>query len=369
MAPADPNGRTVFVHWSRRGGGFIQAMFELAKLLPERPDLGISLNISNHNELVTDFAKLTPQVQLFDTFSSGRGALTGLPNFIARARRLVAGWKADGVRNVVVLMPHVWTPILGYFVRRAGLKYAVVVHDADPHPGDTTALLNRWLYSDIARTDVLFALSRSVAEKLRERWTIPAGRIVTLFHPVVTYSSTAPERPHAPLRVLFIGRIMAYKGLPLLIEAVEKLRTEGTPVSLGVAGEGGIAALRSRLAALNAEVVNEWLTHAQIDEVQSRYDVIVLPYVEASQSGVVMSAFGAGIPVIVTPVGGLSEQVDNGVTGLVAQSPSADAVADCIRRMASDRALYATLIANIGTRRQDFTVTAFAEKVLAALRG
>ena len=57
----------------------------------------------------------------------------------------------------------------------------------------------------------------------------------------MTYSSVAPERPHVPLRVLFLGRIMAYKGLPLLIEAVEKLRTEGMPVSLGVAGEGDIA--------------------------------------------------------------------------------------------------------------------------------
>ena len=122
----------------------------------------------------------------------------------------------------------------------------------------------------------------------------------------------------------------------------------------------------SRLSAFGAEVVNEWLTHAQIDKIQSRYDVIVLPYIEASQSGVVMSAFGAGIPVIVTPVGGLSEQVEDGVTGLVAQAPSGDAIADCIRWMANDRALYSKLIVNIGNHRQDFSVTAFAEKLLSA---
>ena len=171
MAPADPNKRTVFVHWSRRGG-VIQTMLELARLLPERSDLDISLNISNQNELMTDFAKLTPQVQLFDTFSNG---LAPSPACLvsSRGRDACRRWKTNGVRNVVVLMPHVWTPILGYFVRRAGLKYAIVIHDADPHPGDTTALLNPWLYSDIVSADMLFALSRSVAEKLRERRKFP----------------------------------------------------------------------------------------------------------------------------------------------------------------------------------------------------
>ena len=80
-----------------------------------------------------------------------------------------------------------------------------------------------------------------------------------------------------------------------------------------------------------------------------------------------MSASGAGIPVIVTPVGGLSEQVEDGVTGLVAQAPSGDAIADCMRWMANDRALYSKLIVNIGNHRQDFSVTAFAEKLLSAL--
>jgi glycosyltransferase involved in cell wall biosynthesis len=83
-----------------------------------------------------------------------------------------------------------------------------------------------------------------------------------LFHPDLHYESSSSVRRRAvgdPLRLLFFGRILKYKGLPLLIDAVEKLRAEGVPVHLGVAGTGNIRHERSRLEALQAEVVNRWI--------------------------------------------------------------------------------------------------------------
>ena len=64
------------------------------------------------------------------------------------------------------------------------------------------------------------------------------------------------------------------------------------------------------------------------------------PYIEASQSGVVAVALGRGKPVIVTPVGGLPEQVRHNVTGLVAQETSATALATSILRFVEEPQLY-----------------------------
>ena len=365
ITPADCK-RTVFVYWSRRGG-LSWAALELAELLTKRPELNAQLCVSDHNELANEFSRFAPQVKFFKTFSGWLGAFAGLPRLLAQARHFAAEWKADNVCSVVVLMPHVWTPILGYFVRKAGIRYAVIVHDADPHIGDISAMLNSWIHSDVRRADLVYTLSQSVAGKLAAQWRVPANRIITLFHPLITYSGPQPARPHSPLRALFLGRILAYKGLQLLVGAVEKLRAEGTPVELGVVGEGKLGDLRQRLDTLGAELVNGWIEHARIAEIQSRYDLIVLPYIEASQSGVIMNAFGAGMPAIVTPVGGLAEQVEDHVTGLVAESPSTDAIANCIRELARDNTLYKKLASNIAERRHNFSVETFAERILAAL--
>lgn len=356
---------TVLVYWGRRG--FSQATLDIAKILSQRADLNASLSISEYNELVAEFLALRSHVKTFKTFARGLGALIELPRFVMDAQRLVAEWKAAGVGNVIILMPHVWTPILGYFVRNAGLRYGVVIHDADPHIGDPTAMLNFWIHHDVKRANVIYTLSHVVARKLAMNWNVPADRITTLFLPLLSYSG--PQRSaqaHSPLRVLFLGRIMAYKGLPLLVAAIEQLRDEGNLVEVGVAGEGNLDDLSPRLKSLNAEIFNYWLDYKEICEIQSRYDVVAAPYIEASQSGVVMAAFGAGMPVIVTPVGGLVEQVEDGRTGLIAKDVSAGAIANCLRRLYFDPELYRVLVSNIEEQRNRYSVDTFVSLMLAS---
>ena len=74
----------------------------------------------------------------------------------------------------------------------------------------------------------------------------------------------------------------------------------------------------ARLEAIGAEVVNCWLDASEIGPVLARYHAVVLSHTDASQSGVAAAAIGAGVPVVAMPVGGLIEQVVDGVTGLVA---------------------------------------------------
>jgi glycosyltransferase involved in cell wall biosynthesis len=89
-----------------------------------------------------------------------------------------------------------------------------------------------------------------------------------------------------------------------------------------------------------------WKSDREIFDHLDWADACVLPYVEASQSGLTPQCLKRGRPVIATPVGGLPEQIDHERTGLIADDVSADALAACIKRFAQDRDLLLACAAN-----------------------
>ncbi|MCC6735809.1 MAG: glycosyltransferase family 4 protein [Bauldia sp.] len=345
---AVPRGkRVLFVYWGRRGALSWMAA-ELAASLAASGS-GDVLSYTPDNELAPRLAACAPATLPFRTFSSALGAITGLPRFHRDARALVASLREAGFGAVVVLMPHVWTPLLAPIVHRAGLRHLVVVHDAVGHPGDRTGIANRWLLREAREADVVVTLSSAVASRLVADGRAPDDRIVVETHPLLAYPRVKRSPRRGPLRVLFLGRMMAYKGLSLLAEAIELLGRRGLAVDLGVIGSGDLGGIAPRLRALGATVENRWIDHEEIGGILARYDVMALPYVEASQSGVALTAFGGGMPVVATPVGGLGEQVRHGVDGLLATEATPAAFADALARIATDPALLAHLTAGAAT--------------------
>jgi glycosyltransferase involved in cell wall biosynthesis len=132
---------------------------------------------------------------------------------------------------------------------------------------------------------------------------------------------------------------MRYKGLSLFVDALERLRASGIEFEAGVFGEGNLGPERDRLEKLGAEIQNRWITENEIGPILSRFDVVVASHVEASQSGVVAVSLGSGVPVVVTPVGGLPLQIANGINGLVASAATSEALAAAIGRLAEDPTL------------------------------
>jgi glycosyltransferase involved in cell wall biosynthesis len=251
-----------------------------------------------------------------------------------------------------------------------------VVHDAEPHPGDPTSLLNGWTMRDVRNADLIVTLSRAVAKALAAGRGVPPERLVPLFHPDLQFGSAGESQPGAlvrhpagragqPLRVLFFGRILAYKGLPALVEAVERLRAEGLTVELGVYGDGLLGPLRGRLAALGAEVENRWIGDGEVAGILARYHAVALAHNECSQSGVAAVALGAGLPVIAPGVGGLIDQVKDGATGVLARGCDAASLAAAIRRLATDPVLYAAIRAHIARSAWQRSMRRFAEQLVA----
>ena len=371
----------LFLYLGRRG--LSRFTLDLAHHVAELKHVRATFCVSRQNEMFEEFAGLGCRVLPVDTFEAASGALMRGYRVRALYRTVLDELVRQRSTGVVTLMPHIWTPLFAPLIRKHGFRYLTVIHDARPHPGDPTSLLNGWSMRDALNANSVVTLSRSVADALAAARAVPRERLVPLFHPDLHFGGVGPSGSDTmaetqpgfagppvaavawPFRVLFFGRIMAYKGLPALVEAVEMLRAEGLPVALGVFGDGLLGPMRARLAALGAEVENRWIADSEVAGIVARYHAVALAHNECSQSGVAAMALGAGLPVVAAGVGGLVEQVKDGATGVMAAGSDPASLAAAIRRLATDRKLYAHVRAHIKRTAWERSMRRFAEHLVA----
>ena len=135
--------------------------------------------------------------------------------------------------------------------------------------------------------------------------------------------------------LLFFGLIRPYKGLKYLIQAMARV-VESTDCVLLVVGEfyESKEEYLSLIRELGLEqyivIRDEYVKNEAVSLYFSSADVVVLPYVTATQSGIVQIAFGLNKPVITTNVGGLPEAVEDGKTGFVVDPESPGKLAEAI---------------------------------------
>lgn len=355
----------LFAYWGRRGAGptLTEAMVRAAQ---QEPTLRVGLSYARQGERATDLAALTPDPLVIDSFDSALGALAATLRLPALRHRLAQEIKARGVDWVVTVMPHIWGRLLASAAHQAGARYAVIVHDAQAHPGEESWLLDRLATAEIKAADRIIACSAHVARALTSRHG--ALPLATLFHPPFDFGgglAPAPrERPRQPLRLLFFGRILPYKGLPLLLDAYRLLRAQGVDCALSIVGDGATDDLT--LDAPGVTLINRWIAEPEIPGILAEADILIAPYLEASQSGVIAAALAAGLPVVATPVGGLVEQVSSGETGLIASAVTAEAVADAIQALAQPD-LYARCSAGALAQARAAGWPAFIRGLTAAL--
>ncbi|MEZ4386808.1 MAG: glycosyltransferase [Candidatus Krumholzibacteriia bacterium] len=171
-------------------------------------------------------------------------------------------------------------------------------------------------------------------------------------HPVYDYGDPGRPRPsRADARralglppdarvLLYFGFIKPYKGLVHLIDAVPRLRDHWGPAGVRVAMVGDVYGDRSvydqRIAATGASDVilfhPEYVADQAVETWFMASDLVVLPYVSATQSGIVQIAWNYDLPVVTTRVGGLPEVVRDGDTGFLVPPADSEALARaCIR--------------------------------------
>lgn len=110
------------------------------------------------------------------------------------------------------------------------------------------------------------------------------------------------------LRVSFLGSISEYKGIRLLVNAwLNSDILQGDKFELTVAGRGDIPYLESLRKIKNVIIDNRFISNEEMLKYYSETDITIMPYINISQSGVLLTNIGLHIPVIVSKVGGLTQ--------------------------------------------------------------
>lgn len=148
------------------------------------------------------------------------------------------------------------------------------------------------------------------------------------------------DRPVAPLRALFVGRLVPEKGGPLLIEALSMARDRGVDVQARFVGDGPARGLLEAAAAkrgLAGQV--EFVGAVGQDHLLTHYhwaDVFTLPSYMEGLPVVIMEALATELPVITSRINGIPELVEDGRMGRVLTPGRADLLADAIDELSRD---------------------------------
>ena len=133
-------------------------------------------------------------------------------------------------------------------------------------------------------------------------------------------------------RLLYFGRIWEYKGISYLIEAEPLISKKVPDVKIVIAGVGEDFD-KYRAMIVNHErfvIHNKFIPHKMVTKLFQEASLIVLPYTDGSQSGVIPMAYAFKKPVVITNVGSLPENVDDGITGYIVPPKDSEKLAEAI---------------------------------------
>ncbi|MDV2481656.1 glycosyltransferase family 4 protein [Methanoculleus sp. Wushi-C6] len=229
-------------------------------------------------------------------------------------------------------------------------RYPLVAtfHDIEPHPGedrllDIGSLLYRLtLLTSRLLPDRIFVHGRALKETLVREYRVPGRKVHVIpigEHEVTPFTKFEQEGlgPDGR-RILFFGRIHRYKGLECLIRAEPLITREVPDARIVIAGTGEeFGRYEAMMAGRDAfEVRNYRIPYEEGARLFQQASLVALPYIEASQSGVIPTAYGFRRPVVATDVGGLPEIVDDGRTGYVVPPRDPEALAAALVSLLKD---------------------------------
>ncbi len=343
--------------------GFGEYTIRLASALAETSEVALWLP---EDEAAAYMDRLTPRVDFRPFHKPRMRQIHRQVPAMNRLRREIAAFEPDVIH---LQQGFIWfNPVLR-LLRRYPL--VVTVHDPTPHLGDLLSRKTPQFMTDIAyrRATALIVHNEQVREVMAKRG-FASKRSFVVPHPTLgePYSASSEE---AGADILFFGRIWPYKGLEYLIAAEPLIGAEIPEVRIVIAGTGEEMA-RYRAMMVNPErfeILNEFIPDDQTSELFRSASVVVLPYVDATQSGVIPMAYHYARPVVATAVGGLPSQIDDGETGFLVPPRDEGALAEAIVRLLKNPALRARLGANAKEKAEtELSAAVVAAKTLAAYR-
>lgn len=345
--------KSVLVNFTgRTSGGPLYAYNMVKGMLANGAD--VSAIISSGNCLLDDFKKLPlKNLIIIDTYQDKISFVWSTLKFVMFKRREIRNLLAKEKFDFIYCpMYTYWSVYINQLF--LDIPLYVTLHDPILHSGESW--FNRWFFikkcgEETRRAQKIIVLSRIFQKYVAELYGKKIEDVLVVPHGVFdNYQNlkkeTSSHYDKNKINFVFFGRIEAYKGISVLLEAYRELEKRyDNRVTLTLAGNGDFSPYQEDFQRLHhAKLINRYIEDEEVAGLFSGEQIItVLPYLDATQSGVVSIAMQNNNLIIATQTGGLAEQLGDGKYGLLVPPSDSKALFNCMEQVVLHYHEYDTL--------------------------
>lgn len=331
------------VIWALGRKGYMVQSPLLAAVNAKERTLAITSTANIHLSFIKEASQLLFAIDLPNSSAS---IFKFLLNWLRIEKQLIDLLQCHAsIIHVIMCSP--WDVFFLNAAKKTRIPLVVTIHDAVQHTGEESYVMDKLRSWCMSQATDIAVLSNHVAQTLKNNHALNKPIHVIDDGLIMRVESALSARiypSHQPLKLLFHGRIHAYKGLSLLLDAMLLLQNQGHIYPLTIAGAGDLAPYQEKMAQLkDISVHNEFMSDEFLLQTLAEHDICVLPYIEASQSAVAVDALWAALPSIATPIGALPQQFKHGIDALIIESVIAESLATAIHQLSTDKILYEKL--------------------------
>jgi alpha-maltose-1-phosphate synthase len=298
-------------------------------------------SLANENDVLLILPDITPQMNLGVLKKNVKLHLIkkfisydprNLPTYY-QTMSLIRAYKPDIVHFQFNFRWLFFLPILKKYPK------VVTIHDVIPHLG-TSFLLDRFMRLNVLLMGKFFnqmiVHGKIMKEQLIREYSVKEKKVNVL--PLCEHNVELIKKSPRSLilekrnAVLFFGNISKYKGVEYLIKAEPIIIKEIPEIIIIIAGKGDyFNEIKHLILNKNSfDIRNHYISDKEAADLFQSCSLVVLPYIDASQSGVIPLAYAFRKPIIVTNVGSLPEVVEDGTTGFIVPPKDPSALAEKI---------------------------------------
>lgn len=286
--------------------------FEMANALSENAEISLQIILSSYVDNINEWEilaqKSNVKIVYFKTYRNKFEFLLSIINFrkFQKISEIINSFKPVAL---YIPMISLLNPGILFFLKKIKIYYTL--HDPIEHIGEKNIFVEQIRKYELKKSAKVILLNTFFKNYVSSNYRIKEENILVIPHASFFSKNTPSLNMEYQNKFLFVGRIEKYKGIDLLLDAFSLALEQKEHLHLTIAGRGDISpyALKIDKLAKNLTIDNRWLSNQEVDSLIRNHDFVVLPYIDASQSGVVPVVFANMRTVIVTNTGALAEQV------------------------------------------------------------
>jgi len=340
---------------------FLDLSLDVIKVLKQQVDLHVFIEVtsSSKNSTVADIKEF-PEGKLLATPAEVLSADslktlspyfegTASTHFVIHQHKTGFSWSTLQASLAVWKFIKPFKPAIihfeGYTLRTVGMlpflfsvkKVFLALHDPVPHTGEGSwkISLPNFLFFKLPFKKYFIFYSDFARKLFIQNYPqVAAQKLLVKMQPYSYFKDQANTAPVPGSHILFFGRVSPYKGADVLLKAMPEVFEEFPDEQLVIAGKSSNGYILTNDLPVehknNITVINRYIPNDELVSLISNAKFIVCPYLDATQSGVLMTAFALNKTVIATSVGSFPEFITNNLNGLLVTPANPAALAQSI---------------------------------------